>query len=939
MYIAIYMLMLAGAILVFYFGTRQQKRYLQVGGIVIALLTVFFFWFMNFWGEKLWFDAVGYSDRFWIVWLTQFLVFAIGFILGAVFIFLLTLGTDPGKKWIRISGILLGAVISGFWWSGKWEIILRFLHAVPAGIEEPVLGRDAGFYMFTLPFLDSIYWILLLLGILALLAVIISHTETSENRNSFRFLPFDSYYQLKRYDPLFLSAAVLILILAFGRYLKRFELMFSELGVVAGPGWTDDHIRLPLLLIISLFTALFGIAIVFPVFRKYLKNRFSRNTETSAVLISSGILLGIWIILLGIVPAIFQWLKVEPNEITVEKPYINHNIRFTRYGFHLNKIEEHEYPATDQFTRQTLEENTHLFDNIRLWDYRALDAVFRQFQEIRLYYEFTDVDIDRYTIDDAYREVMVSAREMQINNLPSQSQTFVNRRFKYTHGYGIVLNKVNEFTPQGLPNLLIKDIPPVSQYERLKISRPQIYYGELTNDHVIVNSEESEFDYPSGENNVYNRYEGTGGIQLNNLWRKFLFGWKFDGTRFFFSGYPTDESRLMFHRQIRDRIKTIAPFLYFDDDAYIVLVDGRLYWIVDAYTTSDHFPYSEPFYSMERIEYDDQQDQNIYNRVMQHMQGVNYIRNSVKIIIDAFEGDVDFYVFEPDDPVIRVYDSIFPELFKEREEMPAQLQEHVRYPADMLLVQGLVYTKYHMTDPAVFYNQEDLWVRATEKYYGQVQPVEPYYIMWEQPGSDSMEFVLMLPFTPKNRQVLIGWIAGLCDGENYGRFLSYKFPKDKRILGTQQVETKIDQDSFLSGQLTLWDQRGSRVIRGNVLAIPVSNTMIYVEPIYLQSETAAYPELRLVAVMHNDKLSYAGSFDEALDGLFTATGPGLPSAGEQAIPGGNFRQLIEQARQSFEDYLNQMQQREFENAARSLKNLEEALEQLEELNSPEATEQ
>jgi uncharacterized protein len=937
MYITIYMLLLAGAVLIFYLGRRHQKPYLLVTGVLIALLTVFFFWFLNFWGEKLWFDAVGYSDRFWIVLLTQFLGFIVAFLAGAAIIFFLTARTKPGIKWIRISAVLVGAIISGFWWSDKWEIILQYLHAVPAGIEEPILGRDAGFYMFTLPFLDSLYWILLLLGIVSLIAVIISHTETSEVRSSFRFLPLDPSYPLKSYDPLFLSSAFLILTLAFGRYLKRFDLMFSGLGVVAGPGWTDDHIRMPLLLIISLITALFGIAIVIPGFRKMLKNRFSSKkelAETSSVLISSGILLGIWILVLGIVPAIFQWLKVEPNEITAERPYITNSIRFTRFGYNLDKIEEQEYPVTDIFNRQTLEDNSELFNNIRLWDYRALDEVFRQFQEIRLYYEFVDVDIDRYTIDGDYRQVMVSAREMQISNLPFQSQTFVNKRFKYTHGYGIVLNNVNEFTPEGLPNLLIRDIPPVSQHASLEVTQPQIYYGELTNDYVVANSGEPEFDYPSGENNVYNNYEGSGGIQLNGLWRKFLFGWKFDGTRFFFSSYPTADSRLMFHRQIRDRITTIAPFLYYDDDAYITLVEGKLYWIIDAYTTSGKFPYSESFYSLPRVEYADRQHEGIYNQVLFHMQGVNYIRNSVKVIVDAYEGTVDYYIFEPDDPLIQVYDRIFPGLFRSKEEMPSLIREHVRYPADMLLIQGLIYSKYHMNDPTVFYNQEDLWVRATEKYYGQVQPVEPYYIMWEQPDSDNMEFVLMQPFTPKNRQVLIGWIAGLSDGNNYGRLLSYKFPKDKRILGTQQVETKIDQDAFLSGQLSLWDQRGSSVIRGNVLAIPVSNTMIYVEPIYLQSETAAYPELRLVVVMHNDQLSYAETFDEALNGLFSEPGPARASADRPSLPGRDFQQLIGQARQSFENYLNQMQQKEFENAARSLQNLEKALEQLEEMNSP-----
>ena len=431
------------------------------------------------------------------------------------------------------------------------------------------------------------------------------------------------------------------------------------------------------------------------------------------------------------------------------------------------------------------------------------------------------MDIDRYTIGDEYREVMISAREMQTSNLPANSQTFVNKRFKYTHGYGSVLTKVNEFTPEGLPKLLIKDIPPVSLYPSLEVQRPEIYYGELTNEHVIVNSEEPEFDYPSGEKNIYTKYEGEGGVQISNLWRKFLFGWKFDGTKLFLSGYPSRESRIMMHRNILNRARSLAPFLIYDEDPYIVISEGQMYWIIDAYTSSSYMPYSESFSSFEMIPYErEQRNQSIQNRTGSYFRGKNYIRNSVKTVINAYSGKVDFYIFEKEDPIINVYDAIFPGLFTPSENMPADLRKHVRYPTDMLLVQGIVYAKYHMTDPTVFYNQEDLWVRATEKYYNNVQAVEPYYIMWEQPESDDMEFVLMLPFTPKNKQVMIAWIAGMCDDENYGRFLAYKFPKEKRVLGTQQVETKIDQDSYLSGQLTTLGPAGIECHQGKCTGHP-----------------------------------------------------------------------------------------------------------------------
>ena len=384
----------------------------------------------------------------------------------------------------------------------------------------------------------------------------------------------------------------------------------------------------------------------------------------------------------------------------------------------------------------------------------------------------------------------------------------------------------------------------------------------------------------------------------------------------------------MLHRQIIDRVNQIAPFLFFDDDPYIVISNGKMYWMLDAYTASSDYPYSEPFSSFGNPGYLLGNNPSDYNQLGPEFGGKNYIRNSVKVVIDAYDGSTNLYIFDEKDPLVQVYDRIFPNLLKKSSEMPAGLQEHIRYPADMLLIQGLVYAKYHMTDPAVFYNQEDLWVRATEKFYGNVVAVEPYYVMWNPPESDNMEFILMQPFTPKDKQVMIGWIAGMCDKENYGRLLAYQFPKEKRILGPQQVETKIDQDSYLSGQLTLWDQRGSNVIRGNVLAIPINNTIIYVEPIYLQSETSAYPELRLVAVMHNDNLSYAKNFDDALRSLFTG-GEAAPALGtpEEDV-GQTQKQWIDEASSAFDDYLRFMQEKDFNSAANALQKLNDALKQL-----------
>lgn len=930
MYTVLLILLLLAAVIIAVRGARRKKTFLIVTGVLLGLFTLLFFWFMGFWGEKLWFDHMGYNDRFWTEWISKIGLFLGAFLAGGLIVYLLTFSIDRDKRYIRRFAIAAGALLSGFWWFGRWEMVLKFINRIPTELAEPILNQSTSFYLFTYPLLQSGYNHLLIIAIIAAGASVFGFLDVkNENQINFNFQK-----NAANYNSLYLSTGIIFILLAFGRFLARFGILYSDYGIVSGPGWTDEKIRLPMLMVVAIIALILGIMLFFPGLRNLLrKYRFRWDKEESVITpiySAASWVIASWIVLLGLVPVLFQWLKVEPNEITVERPYIENNIKFTRSGFHLDKVEEREFPVSESFSKQIVDENKSLFDNIRLWDYRALDAVFKQFQEIRLYYEFHDVDIDRYNIDGEYREVMVSAREMQPSNLPARSQTFVNKRFKYTHGYGAVLNLVNEFTTEGLPNLLIKDIPPVSEYESLKIERPEVYYGELSTNYVIANSEEKEFDYPSGEKNIYAHYAGDGGVMISNFWRKFLYGWKYGGTRFLLSGYPTEESRLMMHRQIVARAEKLAPFLYFDDDPYVVISEGKIYWIIDAYTHSSFYPYSEPFSSFRSVaERTDAEPDYRYGLVRPDLRGKNYIRNSVKIVIDAYNGKTNFYIFEENDPLIRAYDKIFPGLLKKKTELSPELREHIRYPADMLLVQGLVYAKYHMTDPTVFYNQEDLWIRATEKYYNQVQPVEPYYIMWEPPGSDEMEFILMLPFTPKNKQVMIGWIAGMCDDENYGRFLAYKFPKEKRILGTQQVETKIDQDSYLSGQLTLWDQRGSNVIRGNVLAIPINNTIIYVEPIYLKSETSAYPELRLVAIMHNDNLSYAETFDEALKNLITGTtepvGEEVGVAGRQTL-----QQLIDQANNAFENYLENMQQKNFNQAGNELQNLQDALQKLSE---------
>ncbi len=930
MYTALLVILFSAAGFLVYRGVASKRKTLLISGILFALFTAAFFWFMGFWGELLWFRQLGFNQRFWTIWLAKAGLFLSAFILAGLFVIPLTYSLTNKSRDIRFSAILVAALLSGILWTQNWEIFLKFSHRVPTNITEPVLHLTSGFYLFVYPFLKVIYNNFLYISLIALGANLIPLYQIAENQaEGFRI---NGNISLK--NSIFISAGTVLIVLGFGKYLSRFGLFFSKQGAVFGPGWTDVHVRLPMLMTVAIITAVTGIIMFLPVARYRIMRLIIKQKHKSVLtplLLLPGILLTVWFLLLVAAPLAFQALKVEPNEISLEKPYLANNIEFTRQGFDLSKVKLKEFPVSETFKREDIEKHSQIFSNIRLWDYRALDAVFKQFQEIRLYYKFKDVDIDRYLINNVYREVMISAREMDPGNLPLTSQTFVNTHFIYTHGYGVVLTPVNKFTPDGLPDLLIKDIPPVSAYPELKITQPAIYYGELTDSYVVTNSKEQEFDYPGGENNIYNSYKGKGGVQLSNFWRKLIYGWKIGGTQFLLTGYTTPETRIMFHRQIIERVKTLAPFLYFDDDPYIVIDNGQLYWIIDAYTTSRNYPYSEPFSSSERIGYSGlNAQQNLENLISVYLNGTSYLRNSVKITVNAFSGEVNFYIFDDTDPLIQVYDKIFPGLFKKKSDMSIGLRQHVRYPADMLLAQGLVYAKYHMTDPEMFYNQEDLWVRATEKYYSNIQPVEPYYIIWEKPDSGKPEFILMLPFTPKDKQVLVGWLAGLCDGDDYGKLMAYVFPKEKRVLGTQQVETKIDQDSYLSGQLSLWDQRGSNVIRGNVLVIPLDKTILYVEPIYLQSETAAYPELRLVVVMNDDKMAYGTTFDEAINNFFGASAQPTITPQNLPSPAGNVGELIKKANQSFNDYLQFMQQKKFNDAGNALNELQQALQQLSE---------
>jgi uncharacterized membrane protein (UPF0182 family) len=907
---------------------KKRKLYTILGGVLLAA-TFLFMWFMGFWADKLWFQSVGFIDRFWTEFTIKLGCGIFSFLIGGLYMFILLIRVNKLGTGIKAFIVVVTAFLTGLIGAGIWDEALQFFNRVPTGTIDPVFGLDVSFYMFSLPFISGVYKFFMILSfislIIGLFILILRNRISLVNGVVEPDEESSDEPEKKTSGPFLFGSALFLLFTASGWIIRRFQLLYSSGGTVNGPGWTDVYIRFPAMIVAAIIGVVGVFFIIIPGLRKAsaapLKklNKLNESVKSVAVIFTMTTVL--WILILGIIPGVSQALFVAPNEITYEKPFIESNIKFTRDAFKLSSVQEKEYPMESvEFNSTIVEENSAIINNTRLWDWRALSSLYQQFQEIRLYYKFGDIDMDRYEINGEKRAVMIAAREMELSNLTAQSQNFVNERFKYTHGYGIAMNTVNEFTASGLPHLLIKDIPPVSETEELKVTRPEIYYGERTNSYVIANSSEKEFDYPQGDKNSYVSYAGDGGVQISSFFRKFLYGFKYNSTKLLFSNYPKKDSRILLNRNIVERVQLAAPFLKFDNDPYIVLINGELRWFIDAYTTSRNYPYSEHFSGT-------LDGGSISTKSLSR--GINYVRNSVKAVVNPYNGKMDFYIYDEEDPVIKVWNNIYPGLFKDKASMPDKFKAHVRYPADFLLIQGEMYAKYHMTVPEVFYNQEDIWVRATEKYYSAVQPVEPYYIMWERQGADKPEFIIMLPYTPKNKQVLIGWIAGMSDPEYYGDIIVYKFPKDKRVLGPQQVETKIDQDSFLSGQLSLWDQRGSNVIRGNMLALPLGGTLLYVEPIYLQSETAAYPELRLVVLMHNDKISYAETLEKALIGLYedSATMDQYVNPGNDSA-GGVTQTLLKQADETFNNYLEATGKGNLTKAGEELQHLKDLFENI-----------
>lgn len=844
----------------------NDKKYMQINLFkpkTIAIVAVVLLFFFIRWGISLkldwtWFDVLGYAPVFWRMLLSRFViggaVFLLVFIISLINLYIIhRISKKRFRPLITLPIAILIALFIGGNAGSSWMTVLQAYNSFPFGINDPQFNLDIAFYVFRLPFLWLIYrlvstWLIVNLIATAIFYIIYFPRGMEIAAKGLTTRIFTGFEKRG------LTHVGILLGLAMAwqavQYkLSTYELLYSQTGSVIGAGATDIGAKLPI------YTVMIGVSVILGLFIVIFFNK-----RLKLALFSILIFFVAAVALTGIFPGLYQKFIVEPEELGRETPYLERNIKYTRLAYDLDKLTEVEYPVGD-LTAEDLAENQDIIDNIRILDHRAARNTYGQQQEIRLYYDFADVDVDRYVVDGKLTQVFLSARELNQASLSDQALTFNNLMFKYTHGFGLVMSPTNKVTEQGMPSYLIQDIPPQSSL--FKVNEPRIYFGEVTHNNVIVNTGLKEFDYPLGNDNAEYLYEGKKGIPMTFMNKLFLTIRDMQ-FKYLLSGYITSESQYLETRNVRDRVYRIAPFLRFDPDPYLVLgEDGKLYYMLDAYTATNRYPYS---------------------KAVDDSGTINYLRNSVKATVDAYSGEVNFYIIDREDPLIQSYQGVFPGLFKDIETMPEDLREHIRYPEYLFNVQSLILRDYHMGNPTVFYNREDRWEFAQENYSGEKQAQESYYSIILLPGEEKPEFIQMRAFTPTGKQNQVSWLAARSDGENYGKLLLYKFPKGVQVTGTLQVESMIDQDPEISSQLTLWGQGGSRVIRGNILIYPIGGSLLYVEPLYIEAEQNKFPQLRKIFVFYKDRVIMEDSLDEALASLF---GTLKPSEGkpQQEQPG------------------------------------------------------
>jgi len=889
--------------------------------IFLALFLVFLFsWqVITLIADWFWFQEVGYTTVFSATLLAQTqsaaLFAAVFFLLLYTNLFLAVRFSRKGEDFLRENVINLSfgpmddtklnrfilvatlvlSAFAGLFGASQWENLLRFLNGVPFRLSDPLFNRDIAFYVFQLPFIRHLYgWILAVL-----ILTLASTAALYLTRRAFTFIPPATFYStVASQRHLFFLVAILFFVAGFGFWLDLSDLPFVKRGVVYGAGYTDVTTQVWVLYVLMSLSVLAGLSFLFMIFRRDWRLPALIVVVFMLVLVSGR----------SFYPTFIQKFIVVPNEMTLEKPYIERNIKYTRLAYGLETIEDREFPALENLTLKDIQQNHPTIKNIRLWDYSPLLQTYSQLQEIRTYYKFLGVDNDRYMINGEYRQVMLSARELSYAALPSR--TWINEHLTYTHGYGAVMSPVNRISKEGLPEFFIKDIPPVPSTD-IRISRPEIYYSETATDYIFVRTKRPEFDYPVGDKNVYSRYEGKGGVPLSFI-KKLLFAARFQSLTILLSDDITSDSRIMYYRSVRDRVARIIPFAVLDADPYLVVSpEGRLLWFLDGYTTTDRFPYSEPT-----------------------PKAGNYVRNALKAVVDAYDGTIQFYISDPTDPIIQTYDRIFPGVFKKMGEMPEGIRSHVRYPPGLLSLQARMYRTYHMRDPQVFYNKEDLWMIPQATTGGGEQEMRPYYTIMKLPEEKKEEFILLLPFTPSKKDNMSAWMAARCDMPNYGKLIVYNFPKQRLVYGPRQIVARINQDPVISQQLSLWNQRGSQVIPGSLLAIPIEKSILYVQSIYLASEKGQLPELKRIIVAFGNTIVMEENLETALQRIFggeqlrekqppTATAASTPQG---ATPG---KQLISQAASHFRRAQELLRQGNWAGFGEELKKMESILNTLE----------
>ena len=904
-------------------GAQQVGRYEGLPPWAIALVKVtvaltvlgFLYVILDFirtaYTNWLWFDSVGLRSVFSTRLYTEIVLYLMGLAGSAAALYYAYRGawraswgptalpfSPVALAWIRRS-ILIGAIVMGVIvvlsfanaLASRWTVFLRFWNAIDFGIVDPQFGNDVGFYVFTLPMLHTIQgW---LLG----LAVVVIVTTAGLYLLIYSARGINPVFTERSRTHLAVTGALLMIVIAAGHYLDTFETLFSTSGAVTGATYADVNARIPALYLLTAIAVLAAAIMAASV-------RVATLQQSIRMILAA---FGLWVvasILVGIVwPLAVQRFAVDPSEFQRERQYIERNIEWTRMGFDLNRMDQVPYDVKEDTLARDIAANPETINNIRLWDPRPLESVYNQLQHLRLYYNFLDVDVDRYTVDGEYRQVLVGTRELFQHGLDDSAQNWINRKLVYTHGYGVVMATASDFTASGQPNLILKDVPSTGVFD---IVEPRVFYGEsfgldssalpdldlaageITDDEVIVNTLEPQFDRPSNDPGglpvSLDRYTGSGGVALSSFFRRLVYAWEFEDINFIFSSALTGESKVLYRRGVRDRVSIVAPWLELDDDPYMVVADGRLFWIQDAYVTTDMFPYSR------RVRVVESSGLTLRSRT-QFDRPLNYIRNSVKVVVDAFHGSMDFYTLEFDgvDPVLAVWRNTFPDLFKPIDQMPDELRQHIRYPEELLEVQADAFLQYHMTDPREFFLKEDQWALA-EEVVGTVsldpnverersRIVDPYYVIMKLPGEEREEFVLILPFTPQDKPNLVAWMAARSDGPHYGSVTVFEFPRDRIFNGPSQIEARIDNDPVISEQFTLWDQSGSRVIRGNLLVIPIGESLLYAEPIYLQADSLAFPELKRVILATGDKVVMEPTLDEAVRAILGGKRPSRPSGG------------------------------------------------------------